>query len=71
MKLLQSKTIGGIKLETFLLGDSNAGDYKHRILKKKTFSNGRIEKVWFQGNVTINKTGFDLEIFRPYKRQSN
>lgn len=67
MELLKSKNLGGIKVETFLLGESNAGSYKHKILKRKTFANGRIQEQRFQGEVVKNKGDIIVKIFRPYK----
>ena len=67
MELLKSKIVKGIKLETFLIGESNAGNYKHKILKRKTFANGRIEDSRFQGEVIKNNGDIIVKLFRAYK----
>lgn len=67
MELLKSKIVKGIKLETFLIGDSNAGNYKHKILKRKTFANGRIQESRFQGEVIKNNSDIVVKLFRAYK----
>jgi hypothetical protein len=67
MELLKSKIVKGIKLETFLIGESNSGSYKHKILKRKTFANGRIQESRFQGEVVKNNGEIIVKTFRAYK----
>jgi len=67
MKLLRTSNISGIIYQLYLIGETKANGWTHKILKKVTLENGRVTEQRFQGFVTEDRGEIKIVLGHRYK----